>query len=137
MPLKHVIVKSDQYTLKQAATMIVPETREKQGLSNYAFEVAFVDKIAKQSNRQIREQVFATDSNKNLIIDFICAAPGYFHKGYGVFLIHVAQVFGMEIVKQELKKEDEIPSTITTYLSCNNDLLNLYKVMGFEQVQYK
>ena len=57
LPLKHVILKSDQYTLKQVATIIEPETREIQGLSNYAFEVSFVDKIAKQFNRQIREQV--------------------------------------------------------------------------------
>ena len=44
---------------------------------------------------------------------------------------------GDDRVKQELKKEDKIPSTITTYLWYNNDLLNLYKVMGFEQVPYK
>ena len=191
-PLKHLILKSDRFTLHQAATLKIPETRQKEGLSNYAFEVAFVDNIAKAVNRQIREQVmnlfttvfstaetdhikallqeerskaailinriavtttsnrreittanimgavlFATDRNKNLLIDFVCAAPGFFNKGYGVFLIHVAQVFGLEIIKQELKAEDEIPSTITTYLSCNNDLFNLYKVMGFEQVPFK
>ena len=191
-PLKHLILKSDRHTLKQAASKKIPDDQQLQGLSAYAFEVAYVNKISRQANRQIREQLFnfftsvfdtrehehikdlleeehtkaamlidrsmnnnsgnknmittanlmgavlfATDVNNNLLIDFVCAAPGEMNRGYGVFLIHVAQVFGMEIIQQDRNKNNKDLLTIPTYLSCNNDLLKLYTWLGFKKVPYK
>ena len=191
-PLKHMILNSDRHTLRQAAAMKLPDDLQRASLSNYAFELAYVNSVSKFTNSQIREQLFnffasvfdsrehshirdllqedrskavmlidrstpnrdhnnniittadlmaaalfATDGNKNLVIDFVCAAPGYFNQGYGVFLIHVAQVLGMEVIRQETKDDDANPSIVPTYLSCNNDLLNLYTWLGFKQVPYK
>ena len=191
-PLKNFILKSDRYTLRQAAAQKIPDDQQRPGLSNSAFELAYVNSISRFSNSQIRDHLyhffisvfdsrehnhikellqddrskaamlinrsassndninnpittahimgavlFATDGRKNLLIDFLCAAPSHIHHGYGILLLHIAQVLGMEVIRQEAKDNDEVPSVVPTYLSCNNDLFKLYTWLGFEQVEYK
>ena len=51
-PLKHLILKSDRHTLKQAASKKIPDDQQLEGLSTYAFEVVYGNRISRQGNRQ-------------------------------------------------------------------------------------
>ena len=123
----------------------VTESDHIQKLLNHkkTFILMIINKSIKKSNKIepdhiIAAIIFSTNERNSIGIDFIATGRGFYSYGYGTLIIHMAQIFGRESIKNSLKQNKVINDSpqITTYLACRNEIKDYYLSLGFTDIDY-
>ena len=106
------------------------------------FVLMIINRTLKSSNQIEVEHIivaviFSANEADAICIDFVSTGIGYHGYGYGTLILHMAQVFGMEYNLNCHKlpsSKTRDTQTQTTYLACQNPMLDYYRKLGFEEV---